>query len=228
MLDTLAESRTMLSLNELARRTGLPRSTVHRLIQALEGELYVVRDPGRRGYSLGPGLLKFGVAAHSRLVSSNRRSLATLARTTGENVDLAVFSGREVVVVDQVESPDRVRSATEVGRAFSLHASCLGVALMALLPDDTVQTLLSGPLTRFTEHTVTDPDVLIRRIEDVRSTRIAVDREEHDLGICAVATAFRGQTGALQAVSVVMPSSRFRLKQSRAIEGLERLNPDLA
>ena len=228
VLDAIAESRGPLTLTELAARTRLPRSTVHRIIQALERQLYVVKVPDRHGYALGPGLLKFGMNAHLRLLSSNRSQLAGLARDLNENVELAIFSGREVVVVDQLASPGRLRGVTKVGKSFSLHASCIGMVLLAQLPDPQVAELLQPPLTQFTAKTVTDPPRIMARLQGIRESHIAVDIEEHDVGICAVATGFCGPTGALQAVSVVMPTNRFSAKRARAIEGLQRINPAVA
>ncbi|NMO02606.1 IclR family transcriptional regulator [Gordonia sp. TBRC 11910] len=225
ILDAIAEGREPLTLTELATRTGLPRSTVHRIVQALEQELFVVRVPERRGYTLGPGLLKFGMNAHLRLLGSNRNQMAVLARAVNENVELAVFSGREVVVVDQLASPDRLRGVTKVGKSFSLHASSIGMALLAHLPDEQVAELLQTPLTRFTANTVTDLTQVRHRLDEIRRSHIAIDVEEHDLGICAVATGFVGPTGALQVVCVVMPTGRFADKRAQAIEGLQRINP---
>ena len=225
VLDALAESRGPLTVTDLTTRTALPRSTVHRVLQGLERELYVVRVPDRPGWVLGPGLLKFGMNAHLRLLSASRAALAGLAREVAENVELAVFSGREVVVVDQIASPERLRGVTKVGRSFSLHASCIGLALLAQLPDERVTELLPPVLERFTEHTVTDHAAVLAELAEVRRTGIAVDEEEHDLGICAVATGLTGPTGALQAVAVVVPTQRFRAKLPAAVEGLRRINP---
>lgn len=227
VLDAIAESNVPLTLAELAVRTGLPRSTVHRIIQALERELYVVRSANKSGYILGTGLLKFGMNAHLRLLAANRGDLALLARTVNENVELAVFSGREVVVVDQIASLDRLRGVTKVGKSFSLHASSIGIALLAQLPDETVSELLPPTLERFTDNTITDPEALMERIELVRSSHIAIDIEEHDMGICAVATGMVGPTGAVQAICVVMPTRRFKDKVDRAVEGLNVINSEI-
>jgi len=164
ILDSIAESRWPMTLTDLATRTGLPRSTVHRVIQALERELYVVRVPDRSGYILGPGLLKFGMNAHLRLLSANRSQLATLARTVNENVELAIFSGREVVVVDQIASPERLRGVTKVGKSFSLHASCIGKAMLAQLPEEQAVALLSPVLPRFTDKTITERAALLAEL----------------------------------------------------------------
>jgi IclR family transcriptional regulator, acetate operon repressor len=224
VLDAIAESRGPLTLTDLAARTGLARSSVHRVVQALEHELYVVRVPGRPGYVLGPGLLKFGMNAHLRLLAANRGRLAALAREVAENVELAVFSGREVVVVDQIASPQRLRGVTEVGRSFSLHASCIGLALLAQLPDERVDELLPARLERFTANTVTDRTALMAELAEIRRSHVAVDVEEHDVGICAVATGMAGPTGALQAIAVVIPTRRFPGKAALAVRSLRRVN----
>lgn len=231
VLDAIAESRGPLTLTELATRTELPRSTVHRLVQALERQLYVIRAAERPGYTLGPGLLKFGMNAHLRLLSANRGALISLARKVNENIDLAIFSGREVVVVDQIASPERLKGVTKVGRSFSLHASCIGMALLAQLPDERVAELLPPRLQRFTANTITDRQAVMTKLAHVRRSHLAVDIEEHDVGICAVATGMTGPTGALQAVAVVIPTARFKAKADLAIEGLRQVNhlvsPDL-
>jgi IclR family transcriptional regulator, acetate operon repressor len=232
VLDALAEARGPLTLTDLATRTRLPRSTVHRVVQALEEELYVVRVPERPGYVLGPGLLKFGMNAHLRLLAANRSQLVSLAREVNENVELAIFSGREVVVVDQIASPERLKGVTKVGKSFSLHASCIGMALLAQLPDQRVTELLPAELERFTATTVTDRDAVLAELAEVRRSHVAVDIEEHDVGICAVATGMTGPTGALQAIAVVMPTRRFRAKARLVVESLQLVNrlvdPDLA
>lgn len=224
LLDAIAESRGPLTLTDLAARTRLPRSSVHRIIQALEDELYVVRVPERPGYLLGPGVLKFGMSAHLRLLAANRDQLAMLAREVNENVELAIFSGREVVVVDQIASPERLKGVTKVGKAFSLHASCIGMALLAQLPDERVTELLPAGLKQFTDRTVTDQPALLSRLQDIRRSHVAVDVEQHDVGISAVATGLRGPTGALQAIAVVMPTVRFKAKAILAVESLKLIN----
>lgn len=225
ILDAIAESRRPQTVSDLANRISMPRSTVHRVLQDLEEELYVVRAESGSGYVLGPGLLKFGMNSHLRLLAANRAQLATLARDVNENVDLAVFSGREVVVVDQIGSPARLKSVTKIGRSFSLHASCIGKVLLAQLPPDKVKAMLPEPLRPFTSATVTDRAALMASLPDIAWTGIATDLEEHDAGISAVATGMSGPTGALQAVAVVVPSHALQAKWETIIVALARVNP---
>lgn len=228
VLDALAESGGPLTLSDLSRRTGLPRSAVHRLVQALEEHLYVVRSAERPGYLLGPGLLKFGIGAHLRLLAANRRQLVSVAREVNENVELAIFSGREVVVVDQIASPERLKGVTKLGKSFSLHASSIGMALLAQLPDQRIADLLPERLESFTPRTITDRDRLHDELEVIRATHIAIDIEQHDIGICAVATGMIGPTGTLQAVAVVMPTRRYTEKAALAISSLKLVNEQIS
>jgi len=224
VLDAIAEGRNPVTLTELAQRTGLPRSTVHRLVQSLEAELYIARVHDRAGYVLGPGLLKFGMNAHRSLVAANHGRLVVIAREVNENVELAAFSGREVIVVDQVASPERLIGVSKLGKSFSLHASAIGLALLAELPDARVEQLLPADLRSFTRGTITNRVQLREELDRVRRSRVAVDFEMHDSGICAIAVATTGSAGTLFAVSVVIPTQRFRNKAAPAAEALLRID----
>jgi len=225
ILDAIAEGQGPLTLTALAARTTLARSTVHRVVQALEGELFVIRAADPPGYVLGPGLLKFGLNRQLQLMAANRPQLIALARQVNENAEMAVFSGREVVVVDQVASPARLQGVTQVGKSFSLHASAIGMALLAQLPGEQVNALLPRRPRRFTEKTVSERSAVFPRLEQIRLSGVAIDVEEHDLGICAAATALVGPTGVLQAVAVVVPTHRFHAKAPQIVASLRSLNP---
>jgi IclR family acetate operon transcriptional repressor len=153
--------------------------------------------------------------------------LISLARQVNENVETAVFSGREVVVVDQVASPARLQGVTQVGKSFSLHASAIGMALLAKLPGEQVDALLSSRLERFTDKTVSERSAVLLRLEQIRLCGVAIDVEEHDVGICAAATALVGPTGVLQAVAVVVPTHRFHGKAPQIVASLCSLNPEI-
>lgn len=215
ILRVLAEARRPLSLAEIAQRVSLPRSSVHRLIRELHEEHLVMAAASRRGYWLGPGLLKLAVASQAQLVAPLRPVMFNVARRVQENVDLAVLSGREVVVIEQVSSSERRQAVTAVGAAFAPHASALGKVLLAQCTDDEIRALLPETLERFTENTIVDVEDLIAGLEQVRRTGIGEDREEHDLGICAVAMLVRSSSDLAPALSVVAPVQRF--ERNRAL-----------
>lgn len=225
ILDVIADSRRSLTLTDLASKTGLPRSSVHRIVQALEKELYVARLADRPGYTLGPGLLKFGLNAHLRLLGANRTPLMTLSRAVNENAELAILSGRKAVVIDQVTVANQTKTVTATGKNFSMHATGVGKALLSQLPDHQVSEFLHEPLARFTPNTVSQSCEIQRELDLIKATNIAFELEEHQFGTCTIATATNAPIGGLQAVSVVIPARRIRQKFGLAIEALHRINP---
>ena len=223
ILNIVAEGRGQLSLTDLSKRSGLPRSSVHRIVQELERESFVIRSSAASGYSLGPGVLKFGMNSHLQLVAGIRPVLTSLARAVNENVELAIFSGREVVVVDQVSSTARLQAVTQVGKSFSLHGSCIGKVLLAQLPDWKVREVLPATLTAHTNKTITDVDEFLAELAEVRAGNLAFDHEERDVGISAVATCIRNAAGVDQAVAIVAPTERFDVLSKLFVERLTRL-----
>lgn len=223
IMNIVAEGRGQLSLTDLSNRSGLPRSTVHRIVQELEREYFVIRAPRGGGYALGPGVLKFGMNSHLTLVAGMRPTLISLAQAVNENVELALFSGREVIVVDQVVSTSRLQAVTKIGKSFSMHGSCIGKVLLAQLPESKVRDVLPVTLQAHTQHTITDVDAFLTELDAVRETGIAFDREEHDLGISAVATIVAGAAGVDHAVAIVAPTDRFDSRVKLFVERLTAL-----
>lgn len=219
ILDVLAESGRRLTVREIADATGSPRSSVHRVVTELVALRYLAPAPAG-GFRLGPGLMRVAYGSQQQLVAPLRPALAALARTVDENVDLAVLDGSEVVIVDQIASSHRLQAVTRVGKVFPTHASCLGKALLASVPESTLTELLPAVMTAFTQHTVTDRDALLAEIAEVRRTGIAFDDEEHDLTISAAAVAIRRTGGITHAVSVVAPTARFRARRTAYVTAL--------
>lgn len=227
ILNIVAEGRGQLTLSDLSHRSGLPRSSVHRIVQELEREYFVIRASNAGGYALGPAVLKFGMNSSVQLVAGMRPVIASLARSVNENVELAIFSGREVVVVDQIAPPNRLIGISQIGKSFSLHGSCIGKVLLAQLPDARVEEVLPAELIAHTTRTITDHARFADELEEVRATGIAFDREERDVGISAVATCIRNAAGVDQAVAIVAPTVRFAGLERLFVERLHRLRTEL-
>ena len=114
------------------------------------------------------------------------RSCSPCPTGCSETVDLAVLSGDHVVFIDQVARPQRLQTVSAVGVSFPLHSTANGKALLATLDEAEIRKLLPARLRRLTCHTITSLDVLLAELEEVRDTGLAWDREENDIGICAV------------------------------------------
>jgi DNA-binding IclR family transcriptional regulator len=203
------------SLAEIASAAGLPRSTVHRLVKALEREGFVAAVSASAGFRLGPGILQLAYASREWLIANVHPQLVALSNALGETVDLAVLSGDQVTFIDQVARPQRLQAVSAVGVSFPLHSTANGKALLAELDDDEVRKLLPARLVRLTAQTITSLDGLIEELREVRATELAWDREENDIGICAVGTAIPNPFGIPTAVSIPVPASRFRGSEER-------------
>jgi DNA-binding IclR family transcriptional regulator len=133
-----------------------------------------------------------------------------LARRSGFAVRTGVLLGDDVVIIHHEPRPDGSRQMPEVGIVIPAHASALGKALLAFLPDD-AKRLLDGPALRsMTGETVTDPALLAAQLDQVGTSGIALESDEAVLGECGAAAAVFDATGlAVGAVGVVVPSNEW-------------------
>ena len=198
-----------LALTELARRAGLPLSTAHRLVGELTGWGALERaDDGR--YRIGLRLWEIGALA-PRSVGLREAALpflTDLQEVTGENVQLAVLDGTEVVYVERLSGRRAVNVITRVGGRLPLHATGVGLVLLAHAPPELQERVLAAPLRRYTEHTITTPAQLRRVLADVRRSGVAVSDRQIELVALSVAAPVRAPGGeVVAALSVVVPAA---------------------
>ncbi|MGB0498960.1 MAG: IclR family transcriptional regulator, partial [Rubricella sp.] len=212
LMRAIAASDSGLTLTEVAERASLPASTTHRLLTTLESERFVRFDPTTGFWQIGVNAFVVGSAftRTRNLLLLAKPYLRRLMETTGETANIFVENGGQVVCLDQVESRFTMRAITQVGGRIQMHCSGSGKAILAHMPQDRVQRLLfDEPLAIVTARTITDPDALMRELEEVRRTGIAYDDEEHADGLRCVASCILGETGQpVAAVSVSGPVSR--------------------
>ena len=204
-----------LSLGEIAKLVGLPRSTVQRIVDALDRENLILASSPVRGVRLGPALLTLAAATRFKIADLLRPTLEALAKETGESVDLAVADQDKVVFVDQVAGTHRLTALSAVGVSFPLHCSANGKAVLAALSDvELARVRKRMKLTQQTPSTITSWPQLNKELAHIRETGFAVDREENSTGICAVAAAVRSPTGEIAAISIPVPIQRFMKKEA--------------
>jgi DNA-binding IclR family transcriptional regulator len=206
-----------LSLGQIALRVGLARSTVQRIVEALSEEHFVIAASPTTGVRLGPALIRLAASAHVEFDQITRPLLMALAQKVGETVDLSVLKGTVAVFTDQVQGVHRLRAVSAVGETFPLHCSANGKALLSIMDEQKLDRLLRGSLARLTAKTIVQRTDLLKAIEAVRRNGVAYDLEEHTEGICAVGTAFRDPIGRAIAISIPVPTTRFRNKRLKAL-----------
>ena len=192
-------------LGDVGRALGLPKSTVHRLLQALLRRGFVERDA--RGLYL-PGMalvaLALGVLEREPVVVAARRVLEEEAELLGETLFLAGVRAGRLRVLDKQEGTGFLRAAPRIGAEIPVHATAVGKLYLAFDPG---AVELVEPLERFTPRTRT-ARALERELVRVRARGIAENREEWIPGLCGVAAPVRSGGRLLGALAVAGPASR--------------------
>jgi IclR family acetate operon transcriptional repressor len=185
-------------LSDVARATGLPTSTVHRILQEL-AQLGWVHETGDRGYALGARLLGLvGQAGdESQLARLGRPIISALCEQTGHTIHLAVRQGDEAVYVEKLDGRRAYQMRSRIGLSIPLHNTAIGKAVLAELPDEAVLEIGGRTgLPRRTPHTITDCDELLRHLRTVRRLGFAIDDQENELHTRCIGAAVVDSRGA--------------------------------
>jgi IclR family KDG regulon transcriptional repressor len=207
--------RQSLGITDLARRTELLPSDVHRILTSLRSVGYIEQDLETKKYRLGFSLVRLGLTVFRRnqLHDKAHPLLVRLSHQIGAATRLALLDGRElkVFLADRVEGPNDQIFGDHLGESKRLHCTALGKTVIASLSRDIARSALEkSGLTRCTRHTITDMSTLERQLEEIRRLGYAVDREESENGVCCLASALRDHSGnVLGAISTSMPYSQF-------------------
>jgi DNA-binding IclR family transcriptional regulator len=213
-------------VTELANRTGLVPSTVHRLLATLAKRGYVAQSAESGRYRLGYKVAEIGAGfgeGLARLRAVAHPHLESISRETGETVNLVVLDGDRVVYVDQVEGTRRVRMFTAVGTAALAHTTGAGKAILAFGPPEALIELYGGrePLARLTPATLVTIAALGDDFARIRARGYALDEEEHEIGVGCIATPVLDDGGRpLAAISVSGPSTRVLRGNADELGGL--------
>ena len=209
------------TLRALAESTGLPRSTVHRIVVALADENLVTWHAGDGVAQLSLGLVSLALSRRQRLSDDVHPHLEALCRKVGETVDLVVMRGASCVFIDHVQAHD-VLLVSALGTILPAHCTACGKALLAALPAEEVESLLPQRLEEYTPHTITDRDDLLGELARIRETGLAFDRDEHTDGISALGVVIHDAWGEAAAVTIPVLSSRLKEREQELSRELRR------
>jgi DNA-binding IclR family transcriptional regulator len=217
-----------LSLGQLAKELSLPRSTVQRIVGALDDENFLIAASPTARVRLGPALVQIAKSVRFELAQLARPYLEELSRETGETVDLALLDGVKAVFVDQVQGTHRLRAVSAVGVSFPLHCTANGKAMLAALdPESFARLKLRIRLTASDGTAARTWPQLDAELAQIRKTGIAYDREDHSEGISAIGAAVMGLEGELAAISIPVPTVRFDVIENELVASLRRCAGDL-
>lgn len=222
LLSALAQAGGPVGVRDLSNRTGISKSTVHRILVSLESRGFVESEPATGRYRLGVRAMEVGAAVleQMELLGVCRPFLEELLRQTNETVNLAILDEEEgqVVYLAKLEPPQTIRINTRLGARRPAHCTALGKALLAeLAPARLAAILHRRPLCPLTERTLVDRETLVQHLVECRRRGYAVDDEEFEEGILCVGAPLWDHSGSLlAAISVSAP--RFRTPPERVAQ----------
>jgi DNA-binding IclR family transcriptional regulator len=220
ILRALEDTPHGLSLGQIARKVQLARSTVQRIVAALEAEKLLIAASPTGRVRLGPALQRLAASVETDFVALARPHLRALSAELRETVDLSALRRANMVFIDQAVGPQRLRTVSAVGELFPLHCSAPGKATLAAMDDADIERLIGHVYEARTPHTLTSFEGLLADLSRTRASGVGYDREEHTLGVCAVAVALRDPLGNAVSISVPVPSQRFAGREAEIAAAL--------
>lgn len=204
ILDAFDGRCDRLTLEDVARRTELPRSTTHRILDQLVRLRWLERTSA--GYALGQRPL--GFTDHGDSYAELREAAAPLLHEllmkTGMVVHLAILDGAEVYYLDKVGGRFAVKVPSRVGGRLPAHTTALGKSMLAWLEPEEVESRLDGAIGKLTGHTIGEFATLHQEFNRIRQRHgLTFEHEECSPGIRCVAAAIRGPEAPLGSISLV-------------------------
>jgi IclR family KDG regulon transcriptional repressor len=198
-------------VSEIAQTTSLPKATAHRIIMTLFNSGFLERTADGEKFRLGLQMVGLGLGALRRL--DVRRAaqpyMQRLVDKFEESCTLGVFDRGQVLYVEVVHSNHSLTIAARVGRHLPAHCTASGKVLLAFLPPEVVEPVLSAPLATYTGKTITSPERLREELRMVRQRGYALADEELEMGIWAIsAPIWDINRNVLAAMSIPFPTNR--------------------
>lgn len=225
ILDAFLAGGPSLSFGSLGRATGLPPGTLRRLLVGMIETGLLRQDPQTRNYELGPKILRL---SHSVLNNLDYRKIAQplmqrLVDEVQEAAYLAIRVDEYVLYVEVCQVRGRTMGLTaEVGTMYPLYGTGTGKVLLAHAPASVREQVLAGPLRRFTERTIDDPDRLAAELREIRRRGYAVNRQEFTDDVVSVAAPIFDRHGTnIAALAVSGPA--YRLPDDRMAQLASRV-----
>lgn len=221
-----------LGITDLATTTGLPKSTIHRLVTALVGEGLLIQDEDSHKYALSLRVTALGASILGSHVvrKAARPILMELRDQTRESVHLAVLEGMEAVIIATEDAYFFVRAVNVPGQYLPAHAVSTGKALLAYQWEPRLREVLAHTtLARYTAQTITDPQLLLAELLKVRAQGYAISSSELEESVEAVAAPiFDHMNNVVAAVSVSGPSERCYPKRDELIAAVTRAGQQIS
>lgn len=225
LLELIAAKDQLVSLQGLVEETGMPKPTLHRMLQQLEGAGLLIRQSDGRHYGTGARLRRLAenLLLNDSYHGARHAVLRNLVEELGESCNITMLSGNEVVYLDRVETPEPLRFYLRPGSRVPAHCSASGKMILSQMSPAQRRKLLShAPLKQYTPKTMTDLDALEEEFRRVRRNGYALDDEEFLPGLVCVAVLVPTASGRSN-LCVAVQAPVMRLTPDKALQLLPAL-----
>ena len=225
----LEQSKDGAYLKEISSDLRIPKSTAHRILSTLISLHYVELEPYSSKYTLGPKFLAIARTVEKR-ISLNQIALPhmnSLSLEIMETVKLSILRDDKVYVIASVESPRKMKITVESGTVFAPHIGAAGKLLLAYCDKPERDRIISRPLERLTQNTITDTEKLAYLLGEIRKDGFARDREEETVGISALAFPIMDAAGHI-AGAVSVPYITALRKEEELFEHIKACAKDIS
>lgn len=217
LLKAFGPMQDELGVTELSRITGLHKTTVYRLLVTLDEEGFIEHGSSSDKYRLGPALIHLGRIVLDNIDVGKQAlpQMRALVEDVGETAMLEIWDDGRTLVVAKVDGQRFSHVIARASYHLPAHASAGGKAILAFLPHDEIDRVMARGLKQYTENTITDPRLLLEELTRVRVTLVSYDRQEIDIGICAISAPVFDHRGKIAgALSVAGPAQRIQLDEA--------------
>jgi IclR family KDG regulon transcriptional repressor len=204
-------SNVEIGIKELSISTGLPPSTIQRIVNTLELKNYLTQNPKNNKYRLGIALYNISKSFAEDLdwIEGAKMHMESLVNKHEETVNLAILQGRSIAYLKKVDSPHILRPSFTVGTQYPAICTALGKCILAFQPKEVVDRILATPLEKCTADTVTDPEELKEEFSKIRYNGYSTEDEQFQKGLYCIATPIKDYKGkVIAAISMTIPKLR--------------------
>ncbi len=208
-------------VTEISNRLNLPKSTVHNILNTLHHYGILEKSNETARYHLGIKLVELGYRAQNEIDICRiaHPYLRGLNEDMDETIHLTILDQDQVLYVDCIESKKRLRTYSVIGVRAPLYCTSVGKAIMAYFDTQTIDRIIKEKgLPKVTEHTITDPELMMRELETIRNLGYAIDNMEHEEDLrCVGAPIFNNRNEAFSSISISGPASRITAEKVQQI-----------
>ncbi|MCI1930242.1 MAG: IclR family transcriptional regulator [Clostridia bacterium] len=214
ILELFGETNSMMSVKEISAALQLSKSTVFGLINTLYNLGYLRQDSETLKYNLGPKVLALGsaVSQNDIIAKTSHKFMQEISDKFQETCLCVIEENGYVVYIDKTESTSSITLKTRIGTKKELYCTGVGKVYLAYMSEEKRKKILSKPMEKKTENTITDIDLLESELENVKKQGFAFDDEEFETGICCLAVPVFGRgENVISSISLTGPI--FRIKK---------------